>query len=277
MNWNAVFVTLFGRAGIYWIPDRIAIARFSLSILSIGIISTRQIWQSVFLCNRWASAIDLLSSCVSPSILHEFGTHDSHRSIFQLLTFVCMSLSIGWILCILLSAHFNTFLYARLKCSLLAIFCSWMPEDKTDKSFVWLHCWYCAFCFYFHCCLLFGITMASTGGNVDFSMGAAGSVYDPSTTAPMDSRQFKFNQRIFSVSPAFVNICGFNTLYDLLQTIQENCCAFCQTYIFNMQPCLTTIAVPSRWNATSRWLWRVLHKTVCPRRHTCVTLCLIGI
>ena len=122
MNWNAVFVTLFGRAGIYWIPDRIAIAWFSLSILSIGIISTRQIWQSVFLCHRWASAIDLLYSCVSPSILHEFGTHDSHRSIFQLLTFLCVSLSIGWILCILLSAHFNTFLYARLKCSLLAIF-----------------------------------------------------------------------------------------------------------------------------------------------------------
>ena len=136
MIWHAVFVTLFGRAGIYWIPGRIAIAWFSLSNLSIGIISTRQIWQSLFLDDIDEQVFSSISCTLAwvHLFLHVFGTHDLHRSIFQLLTFsVCHYQSVGF--CVMLSAHFNPFLYARLKCLLLAIF-SWMSVDKIDKSFV---------------------------------------------------------------------------------------------------------------------------------------------
>ena len=100
MFWNAVLVTWLGRAGIYWIPGRIAIAWFSLSILSIGIISTRQIWQSVFLCNRWASAIDLLYSCVSPVNFERIWNSRFAPIHFPTIDFLCLSLSIGWMLCL---------------------------------------------------------------------------------------------------------------------------------------------------------------------------------
>ena len=135
MFWNAVFVTWLGRAGIYWIPGRIAIAWFSLSNLSIGIFSTRQIWQSLFLDDIDEQVFSSISCTLAwvHLFLHVFGTHDLHRSIFQLLTFsVCHYQSVGF--CVMLSAHFNPFLYARLKCLSLAIF-AWKSVDKIDKSF----------------------------------------------------------------------------------------------------------------------------------------------